>query len=171
MARISISLPDSLMAKLDPIKDGINVSQLCREALEQRVAAYQRASNLTGNDLDFQALVLRLRGERKLFGGKFEQLGKDNAAAWLAIASYLEIQDVAEHGHSNGMLKYKLPRAAFNAMKQDMQELKLSCDGAQAVVYKTAWLDCVKAIWSEVVDRGVLDRKEEPRGGQATHSE
>ena len=139
MGRISISLPDSLMVKLEPIKDEINISQLCREALEQRVAAYQRAASRNGNDLDFDALVQRLRGERDKFGGKFEELGKNNAAAWLTVASYLEIQNVAEHCHSNGMLKYKLPRAAFSAMKQDMQEMKLSCDGAQAVVYKTAF--------------------------------
>ena len=162
MGRISISLPDSLLDKLEPIKDGINISKLCREALEQRVAAYHRAASRNGNDLDFDALVHRLRGEWELFGGKFEQLGKDNAAAWLSIASYLEIQDVATHSHSDGMRKYKLPRAAFSAMKQDMQEVKLSCDGPQAVVYKTAWLDYVKAVWSQVVDR-----IEEPAAEQA----
>ena len=60
------------------------------------------------------------------------------------------------------MLKLCLPRAAFSAMKQDMQEVKLGCDGPQAVVYKTAWLDYVKAVWSEVVDR-----IEEPGVGRA----
>ena len=153
MGRISISLPDSLMAKLEPIKNGVNISQLCREALEQRVAAYERAVKLDGNDLDLDALVHRLRGERDLFGGKFEQLGKNNAAAWLTTASYLEVQNIATYNHSGGMHKYKLPRAAFNTMKQDMQGVKLSCEGPQAVVYKTAWLDYVKAVWSEVVDR------------------
>lgn len=153
MGRISISLPDSLIAKLDPIKDGINVSQLCRDALEQRVAAYQRASSSHGNDLDLDALVHRLQGERDLFGGKFEQLGKSNAVAWLTAASYLEIQNIAGHNHSDGMHKYRLPRVAFDLMKQDMQGEKLDCDGVQAVVYKTAWLDYVKAVWREVMDR------------------
>ena len=153
MGRISISLPDSLMAKLEPIKTGVNISQLCREALEQRVAAYERAVKLNGNDLDLDALVHRLREERDLFGGKFEQFGKNNAAAWLTTASYLEIQNVANHNHSGGMHKYKLPRTAFSAMKQDMQGEKLSCEGPQSVVYKTAWLDYVKAVWSDIVDR------------------
>ena len=153
MARVSISLPDSLMRKLEPIKDRINVSQLCREALEQRVAAFERAGNHNGQNLDLSALVHRLRGERDLFGGKFEQFGKKNAGTWLNTASYLEIQNVATYDHSGGMYKYKLPHSAFNTMKQDMHGVKLSCDGPQAVVYKTAWLDCVKAVWSEVVDR------------------
>lgn len=60
------------------------------------------------------------------------------------------------------MHKYKLPRTAFDTMKRDMQRVKLSCDGPQAVVYKTAWLDYVKAVWSEVVDR-----IEEPGAWQA----
>ena len=153
MGRISISLPDGLIAKLEPIKDGINISQLCREALEQRVAAYERAANRNGQELDLDALVHRLRGERDLFGGKFEQFGKNNAASWLSTASYLEIQNVAEHGRSEGMPKYKLPRAAFKTMKQDMYGLKLSCDGPQAVVYKTAWLDYVKTVWSDIVEQ------------------
>ena len=153
MGRISISLPDSLMAKLEPIKNGVNISQLCREALEQRVAAYERAANLNGDDLDLDALVHRLRGERDLFGGKFEQLGKNNAITWLTTAPYLEIQTIATHNHSAGIHNYKLPRAAFNVMKQDMQGVKLSCEGPQAVVYKTAWLDYVNAVWSDVVER------------------
>ena len=162
MGRISISLPDTLMASLEPLKDGINISQLCRDALEQRVAAYHRAASHNGNGLDLDTLVQRLRGERDLFGGKFEQLGKDNAAAWLSAAPYLEIQNVATHNPSNGMRKYKLPRTAFNVMKRDMQEVKLGCDGPQAVVYKTAWLDYVKSVWSQVVDR-----LEEPAVDQA----
>ena len=166
MGRISISLPDSLIAKLEPIKEGINISRLCREALEQRVAAYERAADRNGQEFDLDSLVRRLRGERDLFGGKFEQLGKNNAATWLTTGSYLEIQNIARHDHPGGMHKYKLPRAAFNVMKQDMQEVKLSCDGPQAVVYKTAWLDYVKAVWSEVVDR-----IEEPGVEQAAHSE
>ena len=153
MGRISISLPDSLMEKLGPIKNGVNISQLCREALEQRVAAYERAAKLNGNDLDLDALVDRLRGERDLFGGKFEQLGKENAAAWLTTASYLEIQSTATDNHAGEMYKYKLPRAAFQSMKQDMQDVKLSCDGPHAVVYKTAWLDYVKAVWSDIFEQ------------------
>ena len=63
MRRISISLPDSLIAKLEPIRDGVNISQLCRAALERRVAAYERTADLDGNDLGFDALVHWIREE------------------------------------------------------------------------------------------------------------
>ena len=48
---------------------------------------------------------------------------------------------------------YKLPHAAFNAMKQDMKGVKLNCEGPRTVVYKTAWLDYVNAVWTNVVER------------------
>ena len=68
---------------------------MCREALEQRVAAYERAARRDGDELDLDALVHRLQGERDISGGKFEQLGRGNAAAWLTTAPYLEIQNIA----------------------------------------------------------------------------
>ncbi len=151
MARISISIPDKLMAKLEPIKDGINISQLCRETLERRVAAFERAS---GHDtLDLDGLVRRLRDERSIEACKFEALGTTNAGCWLNTVSYLELKNIAENPNSSNMFKYKLPRAAFKIMKQDMAEANVSCEGGQAVAYKTAWLDYVRSVWGQVVDQ------------------
>ena len=160
MARISISIPDRLISRLEPIKNGINLSQICREALEQRVAAFERSAERNGQALDLEGLVARLREERDLFGGKFEQLGGDNAAAWLATASYLEIRSAAENNSSSNMRKYKLPRSAFQAMKQDLEHAGLDCEGSHATVYKTAWSDYVRSVWAEVVDR--LEPKNPP---------
>ncbi len=151
MARISISIPDKLMAQLEPIKDGINISQLCREALERRVAAFDRASGYEGFDLD--GLVKRLRDERSIEESKFEDLGKDNAGRWLNAVSFLDLKNVAENASSSNMPKYKLPRTAFKIMKQDMAEAKVSCESGQAVAYKTAWLDYVRSVWTQVEDQ------------------
>ena len=151
MARISISIPDKLMAKLEPIKDGTNISQLCREALERRVAAFERAAGHEALDLD--GLVKRLRDERSIEESKFQDLGKDNAGHWLNVVSFLELKNVAENHSSSDMPKYKLPRAAFKIMKQDMAEANVSCEGGQAVAYKTAWLDNVRSVWAKVVDQ------------------
>ena len=41
MARISISIPDELAARLEPVKDHLNVSQVCRDALEHRITAFE----------------------------------------------------------------------------------------------------------------------------------
>ena len=153
MARISISIPDKLMARLEPIKDNINISKLCREALEQRINAFERAARREGDVLDLDSLVLRLREEKDASGGQFEDVGRQNAVAWLNTVSYVEFKNVVEASDSSNMDKYKLPRAAFRAMKQDMAEANAGCEGAQAVAYKTAWLDHVRSVWVQIVDR------------------
>ena len=151
MARISISIPDELMAKLAPIKDGINISQMCREALERRVASCEKAAGKDALDLD--GLVQRLRDEKTGAESRFEDLGKTNAGFWLSSVSFLELKNMAENPSSSNMSKYKLPRAAFKVMKRDMAEADVDCEGSPAVAYKTAWLDYVRSVWTQVVDR------------------
>ena len=153
MARISISIPDKLMKRLEPIKDNINISRLCREALEQRISAFERAARREGDVLDLDSLVLRLREEKDASGVQFEEVGRQNAVAWLNTVSYVEFKSVAEASESSNMEKYKLPRAAFRDMKQVMGEANAGCEGAPAVTYKTAWLDHVRSVWAQVVDR------------------
>ena len=157
MARISISIPDRLMERLEPVKESINISQLCREALERRITTFERAAVRGGHQLDTDSLVERLREERALDGGKFEEMGRSNAAAWMSTASYLEFRVVAEDRRSTNMYSYKLPRTAFGTMKQHMADLNSSLDGVQAIAYKTAWLDSVRAVWAQIVDQLELE--------------
>ena len=153
MARISISLPDELMARLEPVKERLNISQLCREALERRIAAFERATNHQTDELNLDALVHRLREERDLVEGKFENLARNSAAAWLETSSYFELKNLAEAEIPSNMYDYRLPQAAFRLMKRDMEGAKASCDGAYAAAYKTAWLDYVGVVWAEVVNK------------------
>ena len=158
MARISISLSEDLVARLEPVKDRINVSQVCREALERRISSFERASSEQEGDPDVGDLVERLREERELLEGMLESRARRNAASWLSTTSYVELKSVTENGSSVDIGKYRLPRGAFKTMKQDLLEPeKLELDGVHAVAYKTAWLDYVKALWAQV-----LEQAEEP---------
>ena len=153
MGRISVSLPDELLARLEPVKEKINVSHVCREALERRIDGFERAAILQSEELDILELTDRLREERALVEGKFEAQGRRNAATWVVGASYLELRKVGENHDSFKMERYKLPRAAFRSMKNDMEEATVSCEGVHAVAYKTAWLDYVRAVWAQVTEQ------------------
>ena len=154
MPRISVSLPEEFMDRLEPVKEKINVSQVCREALERRIVAFQRAAEHgEDDDLDLDGLVDRLRKDRELVEGKFEQLGRESASTWLRTASYLELKAVTEGQSSPDMDGYRLPKGAFKIMKRDMDDADVSCDGVHASVYKTAWLDYLRAVWATVADR------------------
>ena len=152
MARISVSLPEEFIERLELVKDKINVSQVCREALERRITVFERVAANGIGDLDLDGLVGRLREERELVQGKFEDVARGNAVAWLSTTPYLEIKSVVEAQIPSSMDSYRLPRQAFRTMKQDMQEADVDCDGVHAVVYKTAWLDYVRTVWADIVD-------------------
>ena len=62
------------------------------------------------------------------------------------------------------MENYRLPRTAFRMMKNDMEEAGAECDGIHAVVYKTAWLDYVTSVWSQVVSAMDENNHADPEG-------
>ena len=132
------------------MKGQINISQVCREALERRVSIYQGAAGQHGDDLDVEGLITRLREERALTETKWQGLGRQNAAGWLRTASYLEVKNVVENQSIADMHRYRLPRAEFQIMKRHMEESKESLEGITAVMYKTAWLDYARAVWAEI---------------------
>ena len=41
--RIGVNVPDDLLKQMEPIKHMTNLSQVCREAIKDRVDAYERA--------------------------------------------------------------------------------------------------------------------------------
>ena len=71
MARISVSVPEELLARLEPMKEQIDVRQVCRDALERRIQTYERAATVQADTLDLEALIERLRDERGLVEGRF----------------------------------------------------------------------------------------------------
>ncbi len=178
MARISISIPDELAARLEPVKDHLNVSQVCRDALEQRITTFEGTADPRGDESDLQGLASRFREEHGLAQEQWASLGSRNAVAWLSAASYLELKGVIDEGDpSRGIRKYKLPHAAFRIMKREMRRANGDretrgangdretrradgdLEGSAAVAYKTAWLDYVKAVWVQVEVR--LDEPED----------
>lgn len=156
MARIRVDLPDEIMGKLKRLKHRIKISQVCREALDRRLATIGEK----GEGLDIENLIPRLREERVLVEGKWEELGRRNATIWLDGASYLELKAVTTDESPSDMDRYKLPPSAFRLMRLETKEAQGSCRGHHAVAYKSAWLHYVREIWQQVVAE--LDQVEKP---------
>ena len=150
MSRISVSIPEELEARLEPVKDKINISQVCREALERRVAALEMADQFEPSEVDVEATVLRFREERELAEVKFEHLGRRSAGLWLNLASYIELRGVAESGSVTDPSRFRLPPAAFRTMKHDLREADSGLEGVSAVAYKAAWIDYVTWVAARV---------------------
>ena len=48
--RIGINIPNDLHRRLEPLKQYVNVSQICREAIEDRIRCYERALASRSNE-------------------------------------------------------------------------------------------------------------------------
>jgi hypothetical protein len=153
MARISVSVPEELLAKLEPVKESINISQVCRDALERRIQLFERAGSVESEAVDLESLVDRLRDERVLVEGRFEELGRHNAESWVGKAAYLDLKAVTETNGALDMGKYRLPSSSFKTMKRDMESERVTVEGPQAITYKAAWLDQVRTLWAHVMEQ------------------
>lgn len=54
---VSIRVPEELMDRLEPFKDKIYVSRMCREALERRAISCESAAQHEGNGVYMGAMV------------------------------------------------------------------------------------------------------------------
>lgn len=165
MARISISIPDELAERLEPVKDHLNVSQVCRDALEQRVITFEAAADSPEDEGGTQSLAGRFREEHRLDEEKMASMGRRNAASWLRAATYKELKHVIDAGESSRKRGHKFPHSAFRIMKRELRRANGGLEGSAAAAYKTAWGDYVKAVWVQVERNGQATengRQEEP---------
>ena len=84
--RIGVNIPNDLYRRMEPFKHTINISQLCREAIETYVEDYERARDrLEADHLD--EAVERLSSEDELLEVDWEELGWTDAKEWVDGAS------------------------------------------------------------------------------------
>ena len=82
--RIGVNIPNSLYRRMEPIKHTINVSQVCREAIESYVEDYERAQDRLESDHMDEA-VDRLSGEEEQLEVDWEALGWADAKTWVEM--------------------------------------------------------------------------------------
>ncbi len=80
--RIGVNIPDDLYQRMKHIKHTVNVSQVCREAIEAYVEDYERArARLESDGAD--EVVKRLSGEEEDRTVDWEELGWKDARDWV----------------------------------------------------------------------------------------
>src|SRR5579859_1117815 len=92
MARLNITLPDVLYARLEQLRDRINLSKVCALALEKEVKMLEGQPNIT--DPRIARLLQRLQSTRE----RWYQRGYDDGFQWaVELATRDELQSVATH--------------------------------------------------------------------------
>jgi ribosome modulation factor len=92
MARLNITVPDMLYARLEQLRDRINLSKVCATALEKEVMMLEGQPNIT--DPRIARLLQRLQSTRE----RWHQRGYEDGINWaVELATRDELQNVATH--------------------------------------------------------------------------
>lgn len=92
MARLNITVPDALYARLEQLRDRINLSKVCATALEKEVMMLEGQPSIT--DPRIAQLLQRLQSTRE----RWHQRGYEDGINWaVELATRDEIQGVATH--------------------------------------------------------------------------
>jgi len=108
MARLNITLPDVLYARLERLRDRINLSKVCATALEKEVTMLEGQPPIT--DPRIAQLLQRLQSARE----RWHQRGYEDGIGWAVdLATRDELQSVATYladldGHQLAAL-FKMP--------------------------------------------------------------
>src|SRR5581483_7385310 len=92
MARLNITIPDVLYARLEQLRDRINLSKVCATALEKEVTMLEGQPPIT--DPRIAQLLQRLQSTRE----RWHQRGYEDGIQWAVdLATRDELQRVATH--------------------------------------------------------------------------
>src|SRR6266508_3218098 len=92
MARMNISIPDSLYERVDRLRDRVNASKVCANALEKELNMIEGRTAVA--DPDIAQLIQRLQSTRE----RWYKRGRDDGKRWaVATASRQELWRVKDH--------------------------------------------------------------------------
>ena len=83
--RLSITIPDELAERLEPLRDRLNLSKICTEAIDREVAMM---TDLPTDVKEFADLIARLRVEKAEAVQQVYQLGFERGQKYAREADY-----------------------------------------------------------------------------------
>lgn len=72
---ITITIPDSLHARLQKCKEKLKVSQVCQKALDEKISDWERKTEAIQGDPEMEEIIARLRSEKAELEDQWYQKG------------------------------------------------------------------------------------------------
>lgn len=127
--RLGINIPNSLYKRMKPIKQRVNISQICRDAIEEWVNAYERGLEQAKHD-EMEELVNQLKQAWKPYIVDWEEIGREDARIWAQKATPENFEHFAHnlkvgrgHGRTPGVwMAPHLPDTPFYGQRQAEHE-------------------------------------------------
>ncbi|MFB2970457.1 hypothetical protein ACE1CD_15910 [Aerosakkonema sp. BLCC-F183] len=155
--RVTIAVPESLFARLQPVKHQFNISAICQEALEMAITYEELKVQVTEQD----NLVERLQTEKKVLLNKVRQEGFELGIRSSAKLSYKDFrhfervqslavaldEDVLDYLWTFLNLKDYPEQARLN--DADFTYL-LEVDPQSRISFVQGWIDGVLSVWQTI---------------------
>jgi len=177
--RLGINVPNDLVKRMKPLKQIVNFSQVCREAIQTWIDSYECARERAVQD-SMEDIARRLRQEIESYEVDWEAMGQEDAKIWVQLASLKDF----EHFNHNLKVGKRLGRTPGTWMAPILpgtksygeragehkewftrqSELELEYDYHQKSQhdYERGWTSYVIAVWD------MAKRKPEPEEVEQT---
>lgn len=139
MARLTISVPDDLRRSLERLRDRINVSKICQEALAKEIAKLEQ---LPRRALELEEMVERLRDEKAAADKQWFAQGVTDGISWTRGASYPELLAAAEPSQPLGKEGKAAVRAGLKRHR--------GTPGFDEESYVAGWRIAAAEVWARV---------------------
>jgi len=150
--RVNISIPDNLYERLQAIKDKINVSKLCQEALLSEVQiAELRPSG------DEEAIIARLQEEKKKYHQEYYDYGKKEGlqnAKNLSFSDFKALDKISEEvARNSGCEIGAILDKTFDWVCKVEAELSDKERFFDSSLYWKGWVDGALEFWDGIKDK------------------
>lgn len=94
--RIGVNIPGELLERIEPLRPLLNVSRICREAIETYARNCDRAARLDEVDL-MEAETERLLGQECIVNVDWEDMGYQDGKAWTQASDLEDFEDASHN--------------------------------------------------------------------------
>jgi hypothetical protein len=179
--RLGINISNELLEKFKPLKNVVNISQICRDAIQIRIESYAEALVQSKNDgMDKTVEKLFLEYSKKTYLD-WEFIGREDAKVWVKLVSLEDLEglfhNIATHkrkGDEPGPFLFPrlLPEAPhfgkhvseheeWFQRQIDLEQVDLEVHSNPYIeaekIYNRGWVSYVTAVWQMVKDRIAAD--------------
>jgi len=135
---ISITIPKNLYDRLQVVKDALNVSRICQEAIAS-VVEIEEFKGMGGQEME--TVIERLRAEKRAFVKNCKEMG---FKAGLKEAKELSYEGLV------AIIKGGYPFEYTASLEDDINDLKSDDPSFDSGTYMDGWMEGVQEFWKQV---------------------
>jgi mannose/fructose/N-acetylgalactosamine-specific phosphotransferase system component IIB len=159
--RLTIAIPNGLYERLQTVKQEINISGVCQEALNMAITLKETQTQAL--TFDHKQLIDRLKLEKKLLVAQIKEQGRKLGIQSAMTLSYKEFQRIERlsQGHVRieassfaGMWKLLASRQPEQNMEFEGEELRemASLNEENKAIFVEGWMEGVLTVWNQIKD-------------------